>query len=108
MVEMDLEEFKRRFPHLALEMQGSRNKSLRTLMESGVDPFLGYEPKAEDYIRRCNTMEEAERTIDWLLREGEISEDRAEELKRRLSSDGLRGFGPKKRPGHYLRRKGYI
>ncbi|MEM2864920.1 MAG: DUF2095 family protein [Candidatus Bathyarchaeia archaeon] len=107
-MEMDLEEFKRKYPHLALEMQGSSNRSLRSLMEGGVDPFLGYEPRAEDYIRRCNSEGEAERTIEWLLEKGELSEGEAEELKRRLKAGGLRGFGPRKRPGHYLRSTGYI
>ncbi|MGC8850088.1 MAG: DUF2095 family protein [Candidatus Bathyarchaeia archaeon] len=105
---MDLEEFRRKYPHLALEMQGSSNKSLRSLMEGEVDPFLGYEPKAEDYIRRCSSEEEAERTIEWLLEKGELSEEEAEGLKRRLKTGGLRGFGPRKKPGHYLRRTRYI
>ncbi|MEM2123146.1 MAG: DUF2095 family protein [Candidatus Bathyarchaeia archaeon] len=105
---MDLEEFKRRFPHLALEMQGSSNKSLRTIIDGEVYPFLGYEPGVEDYIRRCSTMEEAEQTIMWLLENGELSMERAEELKRKLRSGGLKSFGPKKKPGHYLRRTGYI
>lgn len=105
---MDLEEFRRKFPHLALELQGSSNKRLRTLIDRDIDPFLGYEPTVEDYIRRCDTLEEAEQTIDWLLNHGKLRKDKAMELKRRLQKEGLQDFGSRKEPGYYLRRKGYI
>lgn len=108
MVEMDLKEFKKRFPHLALELQGSSNRSLRTLVDGKIDPFLGYEPTVEDYIRRCETLEEAEQTIDWLVTHGKLCRDRAMKLKQRLRNEGLRSFGPKKEPGYYLRKGGYI
>ena len=67
------------------------------------DPWRGYEPDAIDFIRRADTIDEAMEVISFLEGRGEITPERAEELRRQLVEKGVRSFGPKKEPGYYLR-----
>lgn len=109
---IDRERFKRLFPHLAEEME---RETVRIPIDAyRVDPdegerltrgdrWAGYNPDVIDFLRRCDTVEEAEEIIEYLERRGEITKERAEELRKRLCEGGTRSFGEKKEPGYYLR-----
>jgi len=107
---MDKKEFKKKFPALFKELEKGETKiqfkeSLNSNKENK-DIFQGYTPKAIDYLRRCNNKEQAEKTIDYLVKKGEIEESYGIELRKQLREKGLRSFGPKKEDGYYLRRSG--
>ena len=120
-MEVDREEFKKRFPHLAREMEERAMaisiSAVRWDVELGEqlastgtqrDPWAGYMPDAIAFIRRCDTEEQAREIIDYLERKGRITPEYAEKLRRQLKEKGLRSFGPKKEPGYYFKEAGYI
>lgn len=103
---MEKKRFKNLFPHLAEEMESGRSNA--GLEFSGENPRMrrkweGYEPSAVDFIRRCETLEEAEEIIDFLRNQDKLASDEAEELREKLREKGLRSFGRKKSPGFYER-----
>jgi len=67
----------------------------------------GYVPTATDYLRRCDNDKQAEETINYLEKKGEISSEYADQLRKTLKEKGLRSFGPKKEHDYYLKRAGY-
>jgi|YelNatPaOPRAMG01_1025707.scaffolds.fasta_scaffold74844_3 hypothetical protein len=69
-----------------------------------LDPesLKGYTPNVFDYIRRCESNEEAFQIIDFLVMRKELSEKVAEVIKRRIVEKGLRFYGPKKQTGYYV------
>ena len=110
---MEKDRFKKLFPHLAKEIEnGSQNielsdESLNTNKEKKNDSrkWAGYNPDHIDFIRRCNTIEQAIDVIDYLVNRSEISSEKAKELKHRLTKDGLRSFGPKKTDNYYYKNR---
>ena len=114
MVDVDTREFKRRFPHLAKELE-SQKGTFGITSVNGVaavekpvgDPFSGYTPTVLDYLRRCGSDKEAEETIDYLEKKGEIDSEYAKQLRKTLKEHGLSSFGPKKEDDYYLKRAGY-
>ncbi len=64
--------------------------------------FAGYDPNVIDFIRRCETEEQAVEIIDYLKKKGDISRSTAKDIKQLLSKDGLRSFGEKKQAGFYF------
>jgi hypothetical protein len=84
-LEFDKETFKRLFPNLAREMESGENKvavnSVRTDMESAERAasrcFVHYDPDVIDFLRRCDTPEQAEEIIAYMERRGEISHEYA-------------------------------
>ena len=107
MVEINKDELRKKYPNLWNEING-QNSTLKDLKieEMQTDKFRGYTPNAIDYLRRCERNEEAERTISYLLKKGEISPEYAKKLRKQLKEKGLRSFGPKKEDGYYLREVG--
>lgn len=111
---IDKKSFKKMFPHLAEELEGAGYKitinSLRSDIEAGEKAsskrFEGYNPDVIDFIRRCDSKEQAEEIIDYLERRKEISHDYAEKLKRQLKERGVRSFGSKKEDDYYFKRAG--
>lgn len=101
---MKHDEFKKRFPALAKEMEEGKGKAD---LEFEVEPpkprrrFAGYDPDIIDFIRRCSGEEEALEIIEYLRGRDEVSVDEAERLRRQLEEEGLMSFGSKKEPGHY-------
>ncbi|MGC8831971.1 MAG: DUF2095 family protein [Thermoproteota archaeon] len=69
-----------------------------------LDPesLKGYAPNVFDYIRRCESNEEAFQIVDFLVMRKELSEKVAEVIKRRIMEKGLRFYGPKKQTGYYV------
>ncbi|MHA1769582.1 MAG: DUF2095 family protein [Candidatus Thorarchaeota archaeon] len=105
------DEFQRMFPSLAKELRENKTQSfkidgVRTMPEEpevDVTPekqtFL---PNVVDYIRRCDTVNQAVEIIDFLLKQEEISSTDARAIKNQLRTEGLRSFGAKKEKDHYL------
>lgn len=97
------------FPHLAEEIdQGQNTVSIDSYREDSVDAgsngiggYSNYDPTVLDFIRRCDTEEQAKEIIDFMEKRGEISRDYAEDLRLRISKEGLRSIGKKKNPGFY-------
>ncbi len=107
MVEYEKDEFRRKFPSLAKEMGGAgtiRIDAVRTSVkeaEKAAHSVQGYDPTVIDFIRRCETDEQAIEIINFLERRGEIESSYAKRLRIQLVRRGLRSFGPKKNPGCY-------
>jgi len=109
-VEIDKELFKKLFPNLAKELGSEENKvvinSVRTGTEKAekdaLENFHHYSPSVVDFIRRCDTHEQAEEVIAYLEKRGEISREHAETLRKQLKKHGLRSFGSRKEENYYL------
>lgn len=71
---------------------------------SVADPFkfAGYDPNVIDFIRRCDTIDQAVEILDYLENIGDISTNDGDKLRKRLKTEGLRSFGPKKEKGFYF------
>lgn len=106
MVDLDREEFKRKYPNLAMELEeGTGKVQIESVQRS--DKFLGYTPTPIDYLRRCDTEEQAIQTIEYLEGRKEITREYAEELRKQLKEKGVRSFGPKREEDYYLKQAGY-
>ncbi|MHC1580839.1 DUF2095 family protein [Methanopyrus sp.] len=68
------------------------------------DPLRGYEPRVEDYLARCETDEEALEVIRYLLRRGELDEERARDLESKIKREGVRSIVERREFGYYLER----
>ncbi len=103
-MKMRIEDFKKKFPHLANEiLDNEQQLSLR--VNIGVpDPWRGYTPGIEDYIRRCKSIDEALKVIDYLEKHGEITANEATEYRKLLTEKGLSYFGPRKEDDYYYKR----
>ncbi len=114
-MELDKETFKKLFPNLAREMDLEESRvslnALRTEKEDGEKAsssgmFVNYNPDVIDFIRRCDTEEQAEEIIAFMEKRGEIEEEYAEKLRKQLKEKGVRSFGSKKEDNYYLKRAG--
>jgi hypothetical protein len=102
-------------PHLAAEMGQSETEvkiegirweetnRTRQVKKPGAPRFSGHSPDIVDFLRRCNTDEEAMEIISFLEKRGEIKPVHAKELRKQLQSQGVRSFGSKKDWGYYER-----
>jgi hypothetical protein len=110
-LEFDKETFKKKFPNLAKELESDEHKvslsSVRTDAETGEDAaserFVHYVPDVIDFIRRCDTEEQAEEIIGYMEKRGEIEKQYARKLREQLKDKGVRSFGPKKEEDYYLK-----
>jgi len=103
---MEKEEFKKRYPHLAEEIEKGVGKADIVLAfenPKAKRKWAGYEPTVVDFIRRCNKKEEALEIIEYMRGRKEILPDEAERLIKQLEEKGLRSFGDRKTPGYYER-----
>lgn len=113
-MDIDRRQLKKRFPHLAQEMEDGETKvsmtSIRSDTETGEravsKKFEGYNPDVIDFLRRCDNEEQAEEVIKFLLKKKEISRDYASRLRRQLKGKGVRSFGSKKEGDYYVRQAG--
>jgi hypothetical protein len=114
-VEIDIETLRKLFPSLAKELASGKNKvainSVRTDAKAGEkaatrDLFANYNPDVIDFIRRCDTEDQAMEIIAYMERRGEIGMEYAEKLRKQLKDKGVRSFGPKKEDGYYFKRAG--
>jgi hypothetical protein len=70
------------------------------------DKFRHYNPTVVDFIRRCDTVPQAEEIIEYMHRRGEITEEYACQLKEQLKEQGIRSFGSKKEDDYYFKQGG--
>ncbi|MEM3699255.1 MAG: DUF2095 family protein [Candidatus Bathyarchaeia archaeon] len=110
-MEFDKETFKKLFPNLAKELDSNEHKvainSVRTDIQTGEkasgERFAHYMPDVIDFIRRCDTEEQAKEIIDFMEKRGEIEKQYAKKLRRQLREKGVRSFGPKKEENYYFK-----
>lgn len=110
-VETDKKSFKKMFPNLSEELEGGESKvaidSVRTdsdIAENAVpDKFRRYDPTVVDFIRRCDTEEQAEEIITYVEKKGEVTKEYAAKLRKQLKKKGVRSFGPKKEDNYYFK-----
>lgn len=114
-MKLDKESLKKMFPNLAKDMQQDENKvqvnSVRTGHKDDEKAatsrsFDCYVPDVVDFIRRCDTKEQAEEIISYMKKRGEIDEEYAQKLRKQLKEQGVRSFGSKKEEDYYLRHAG--
>jgi len=99
------------FPNIAKELEtkeyrvsiNSVRSDTETAEKASANKFVGYMPDVIDFIRRCDTNQQAEEIVDYLQRRGEISQEYALRLKQQLRKKGVRSFGTKKEEGYYLK-----
>lgn len=110
-------DFENSYPALSRELREGQTKELkidgvRQNVEEEVDPESvestepierTFVPNVVDYIRRCDTVPQALEIVEFMLKQGEISQPQAKEIRSRLKAEGLRSFGEKKEKDHYLR-----
>jgi hypothetical protein len=107
----DKETMRKMFPYLSRELELNGNRvaisSVRTDAPVGENAsskcFSHYMPDVIDFIRRCDTSEQAEEIIAYMEKTGEIERQYANKLRRQLRDNGVRSFGPKKEHDYYLR-----
>ena len=107
-MEFESKKFKRMFPHLAEELD-QQSMTLNSIFskdegqerETRLTEILrGYNPEVLDFLRRCNTLEEANEIIDYMEKQHQLSNEYAKKLRRQLKEKGVRSFGTKK-DGYY-------
>ncbi len=106
--------FRKLFPHLAKELAGGENAvSIDSVEptpdeaeEEQPDKFHNYVPTVVDFIRRCNTSEEAHEIICYMKKRREISKEQAKQLNKQLKEKGVRSFGAKKQDNYYFKESG--
>ncbi len=114
-LEIDKEAFKKLFPNLAKELESNENKvtinSVRTDLGTGEKAysrnFVNYMPDVIDFIRRCDTEQQAEEIIAYMEKRKEITRQYAKKLRKQLEEKGVRSFGPKKEENYYLKHAGF-
>jgi len=101
---MERDNFKKRYPALAKEVEEGKGKADLSFEVEAPQPdrrFAGYDPGVVDFLRRCSSDEEALEIIEYMRNRGEVTEKEAEKLCAQLREKGVRSFGPKKTPGYY-------
>ncbi|KXB00288.1 hypothetical protein AKJ47_00540 [candidate division MSBL1 archaeon SCGC-AAA261G05] len=108
MTKLDSKYLKRKFPHLAQEIDEQAETisldGVRTDVEEArkaTYPNRAKGPTVIDFLRLCDTDEEALEIIDFSVEQGKIDSKRAKKLKRQLVNRGLRSFGSKREPGKF-------
>jgi hypothetical protein len=108
-MEIDKKVFKKMFPNLAKEIEGKQQRVVISSVRSDVEAaekasserFTNYMPDVIDFVRRCDTEQQAEEIINYLEKRKEISPAYAQRLRKQLKEKGVRSFGPKKEDDYY-------
>lgn len=108
MTKYDKDYFKEKFPNLTKEINnksktvkidGIRTDSEES--EKAAKPDRESGPTAVDFIRLCDSEEEAVEIINYLESEEKIPPEYAKKLRNQLTHKGLRSFGSKRTAGEY-------
>jgi hypothetical protein len=110
-MEIDKKKFKRMLPNLAKEIEEKQQRvaissvrsDFKVAEKASSKRFVNYMPDVVDFIRRCDTEQQAEEIIGYLEKRAAISPDYVQRLRKQLKEKGLRSFGPKKEDGYYLK-----
>jgi hypothetical protein len=128
-VEIDKKSMKKMFPNLIKELEDGENKvpincvradaakaeeTIDDVEEEMIaeaenalpDKFRHYNPTIVDFIRRCDSVTQAEEIVTYMQKRGEITEEYAAEVRAQLKKEGLRSFGPKKEEDYYFKQGG--
>ncbi len=102
MPKYDPDYFKEKFPELYEEVEGDG----KTIEVDGVRTDAKEEeekigPNIVDFIRLCDTEDEALEIINHMEAEDKIDSEYASDLRKQLTHRGLRSFGSKRKPGDY-------
>jgi hypothetical protein len=108
---LDKDAIRRMFPNLAKELESDENRvpinSVRTDTPAGERAnsknFVHYMPDVIDFIRRCDTRQQAEEIVAYMEKRGEIEKEYADRLREQLKKEGVRSFGSKKEDDYYLK-----
>jgi len=99
---------KKKFPHLFNELKKNNQKieitGIKHPAKATEKSDEIYYPTAEDFLRRCNTHEEALEILEFLLKRKEISKEKYTHLMNRLKNEGVECFGERKAWGYYERK----
>lgn len=103
------------FPNLSEELETGNCKtkidSVRSDPESAEKAvsrrFTDYNPDVIDFIRRCDSVAQAEEIVCYLEKRREISSEYAKKLRKQLKQKGVRSFGSKKEDDYYLKQDGF-
>jgi hypothetical protein len=112
---IDKKKFRKMFPHLTQELEAGDSRikitgvrsDLRTGEKASSRKFASYMPDVIDFLRRCDTVRQAEEIIRYMKERREISRDYARRLKKQLKEKGVRSFGSKKEDDYYLKENGF-
>ena len=87
-----------------IEEDIEKDQQLTEGSRTTTDPnkFIGYDPDVVDFIRRCDTVDQALEIIDYLENIGDLNSKEGDKIRKQLETDGLRSFGPKKEKGFYF------
>ncbi len=112
-MQLDKNRFRETFPNLSKEMNLSGQKvtikSVRSNPKTAEkkakaqEDFSNYDPDIIDFLRRCDTKQQAEEIIIFMENRGEITHGYAQKLRQQLNQKGLRSFGSKKEEGYYFK-----
>jgi len=110
-MEITKKKLKKMFPSLAEEMSAGESRvgvnSVRTDTEAAekahARKLAQYSPDVIDFIRRCDTVTQAEEVIRFMEKRGEIDKEHASKLRKQLRKKGVRSFGGKKENDYYLK-----
>ena len=113
-METDRKSFKKMFPNLSEELEGGDSEvpidAVRTDSEADKkatpDKFRNYDPTVVDFIKRCDTEEQAEEIIAYMEKKGEVTKEHAAKLRKQLKKEGVRSFGPKREENYYFKQGG--
>jgi len=101
------ENFRKKYPHLAEELGGAGTLNVSSVRsspdeaEKATKVLEVRDPTAIDFIRRCDTEEQALEIINYLETKGEIKPGYAKQLRAQLSEKGLGSFGKRREQGCY-------
>ena len=111
-MKLDKKKISNLFPHLTKELESRDGKvrinsvrtDHRTAENSAAREFANYTPDVVDFIRRCDTQNQADEIINYMEKRGEMSREYAMRLRKQLREGGVRSFGPKKEEDYYSKR----
>ena len=110
-MEIKKQKFKKKFPNLFEEIEKETKKievtRPRITYHSNRESFSRYEPNVIDFLRRCETENQAKELLSFLERTNNISLEYANLLRKRLEEGGVRVFGKKKGEDYYLKKEFY-
>ena len=111
-MEVDKKQFRKMFPNLAQEMGNRKQKvgisSIRSNTKTAESKakkeknLSNYDPDIIDFLRRCDSNQQAEEIISYMEKRGEVTRSYAQKLRQQLRAKGVRSFGPKKEDGYYF------
>jgi hypothetical protein len=112
-MELTKDQLRKAFPSLAKEIGKPKEKtninSIRTDPKSvekiaaTQKSLSNYNPDVVDFLRRCDTKQQAEEIITYMENRREITHNHAQKLREQLRRKGVRSFGPKKEEGYYFK-----